>query len=144
MKTQHQELIKKVTKMETIPFVMSGIAADSEGHVISEDGLIAMAEAIEAGETAVAELVTLKANASKLQQAATDAAAAQKTAEDALKVEQGKVATLEAKVAKLEEADGGKPSGAHGAADPKEGEEQDDLSQYETSFDKEAKQLTGA
>ena len=144
MKTEHQQLIKKVTKMETIPFVMSGIAADSEGHVISEDGLIAMAEAIEAGETAVAELVTVKANASTLKQAATDAAAAQKTAEDALKTEQEKVATLEAKVAKLEEADGGKPSGAKGAADPKDPNQKDDLSQYETSFDKEAKQLTGA
>ena len=29
MKTTHQELIKKVTGMDSIPFVMSGIAADA-------------------------------------------------------------------------------------------------------------------
>lgn len=139
MKTQHQELIKKVTGMDSIPFVMSGIAADADGHVISEDGMIAIAEKLEAAENVSADLKNANDAKNKAEADLKIANAAKEKAEADLKTVSDAKATVDKELAELKQKDGGRFSAAAGSDDKGQEGEETDMSQYATSVDNEVK-----
>lgn len=103
MKDSQKAKLKAVTGLKEIPFVTEGIAADTSGHVVSEDGMTRIAEALEASDTAVATATATVqsqldvANAAKVK-AETELAAAKKTITE----KETEITTLNTKVEELE------------------------------------------
>lgn len=117
MKDTQQAKVLAITGMASIPFVMPNIAADVEGHVISENGLIAFVEAVEKGETAIAALADAEAKLNTATADLTTANASLATNQTSLQAANDKVAELEAKIVTLEAQDGGSFSEANSLYD---------------------------
>ena len=111
MKQEHQQKILAVTKMDAIPFVTAGVAADTEGHVISEDGMIAIAEALEAAE-ANAEAAERVA---QLESELVTANDAKLDAQNQLEEANATIQTLQAEVARLKDAPAAPAAGSNPA-----------------------------
>lgn len=90
MTTKNQTQAKKVTGMESIPYLSMGVAADTDGYVVSEDGLTALVEASLLAET----VPTLQAQV-------TAANAAKKLAEDNLITANATIAARDASIVTL-------------------------------------------
>jgi hypothetical protein len=105
MTTKQTEQLKKVTGMTEIPFVSEGIASETSGFVVSEDGLTALVEASVANETAAARIAELEGSLATAQTAQQTAEASLATANTALATSQARVTELEAKVTELEAED---------------------------------------
>jgi hypothetical protein len=140
MKTEHQKKVLAITQQESIPYVMNGIAADAEGHIISEDTLIAMVEAIEAGETAIASLTEAQTNLATAKTELATANASLTTAQADLQAANEKVVALEEKVAKYGNADGGMFTTTAAAKDTDPAPDAQEL----TSVDREKAALAAA
>jgi len=140
MKDSQKKKVLEITKQESLAFVMPGIAADAEGHVISEDGLIALVEAIETGEAASAALATAQAELSTANTALTTAQEAATTAQTALTTAQADLEKANAKIAVLEKKDGGSFSAAGGDKPDTEGKVHN--TEFLTSADAELAALT--
>jgi transcriptional accessory protein Tex/SPT6 len=106
MKDTQKNKLKAVTGMNEIPFVMEGIAAETSGHVISENGMSLIAEALEAADAQAAGLTAVQASLETAQAATATAETALATATETIATRDARIAELEAQVEELE-ADGG-------------------------------------
>lgn len=120
MKTEQKDFLKKVTGMDSIPFVTAGIAADADGYVISEDGLTKLAEAGMANDTTSTKVT-------ELETAATAAATKITALESQVQIlgtekanQATEITTLKAEVEKLGKMDGAAFTGAKGEKDKPE------------------------
>ena len=106
MKDTQKSKLLAITGMAASPFVMPNVAADAEGHVISEDGLIALIEAVENGEAAQAALAETQTRYDALAATIDADATALTIAQTALQIANNEIVTLKEKVVKLEAEDG--------------------------------------
>jgi hypothetical protein len=111
MKQEHQQKILAVTKMDSIPFVSAGIASEHEGHVLSEDALIAVAEALEAAEATQEQAE----RATQLESELVAANDAKLEAQNQLADANATIESLQAEIAQLKEKPAG--TGADAAGD---------------------------
>lgn len=106
MKTEQKIRLLAVTKMEAIDFISEGIESSVSGHVISEDGLTNIAEALEAGEAAQARITELEEQVTTAQTAQHTAEANLATANETINANNTRIQDLEARVTELEEEPG--------------------------------------
>lgn len=134
MTTKNQEQLKKVTGMNEIPFISAGIAADTDGFVVTEDGLTALVEASVENETAQARITELTNQLTTAQAAQQTAEAALATANTNLATANTSLTTLQARVTELE----GEDAGAGSATGKKEDEfAKTEIDALEMPFEKE-------
>lgn len=106
MKDTQKKKILAVTGMTAIFAISEGIAAAADGHIISENGLTLIAEALEAGDAAIANVATMQGQLTTAQTAQQTAEAALATANTTIAANATQIETLEARVAELEEEPG--------------------------------------
>lgn len=140
MKKTHQEKLLAITGMASIPFVMPGIASSTEGHVISEDGAIALIEAVEAGEAAQATLATVQTELATANSTLATAQASLTTVQTELATANTNLEAAQARIVVLEEQDGSGFSGAGGEKADAEGTAI--KPEFKMSADDELKKLT--
>lgn len=102
MKTEQKSKLIAVTGMPEIPFVSAGVSADTDGYVISEDGLTRVAEALEAGDQATAQLADQALQAQQANDARQTAEASLTTANETISANNTRIQQLEARVTELE------------------------------------------
>lgn len=144
------ENVLTASKQEAIPFVASGLVVEADGFLLSEDGLANIDAALEISAAAEAENATLNAAVTELQSrldsantanasALSDAVAAQAAAEASLAVANASIETMQATIAELEGRTAGSFTSTEKAADAGSTEQVDDMAEFETSYDREAK-----
>ena len=120
MKDAQKKKLLAVTGMNEIPFIAEGIESSSTGHIVSEDGLTRVAEALEVADASTERITELEAQLETAQAAQQTAEQNLATANEQLTASQTRVTELEARVAELEEEPGvthtvkGKDKGAPG------------------------------
>ncbi len=102
MKTTQKDKLKAVTGMNEIPYISEGVAAESAGYVISEDGLTRLAESVESGEASAARVTELEGSLQTAQTAQATAETNLATANQTITANNTRIQELEAQVAELE------------------------------------------
>jgi len=121
MKDSQKDFVLKVTGTSSIPYVMAGVASDSEGHVISENGLIALVELAEQAESNQLQVASLNQNLTDLQ-AKFDALQTKVSEnETALASANQTIAEQKQTIDTLKKVDAGSPTVVTAAADPNNG-----------------------
>jgi septal ring factor EnvC (AmiA/AmiB activator) len=106
MKDTQKKKLLAVTGMNEIPFIAEGLESTATGHIVSEDGLTRIAEALEETETAAARVTELEGQLATAQASLQAAEQNLATANEQLTTSQNRVKELEARVAELEEEPG--------------------------------------
>lgn len=111
MTTKNTDQLKKVTGMTEIPYVSEGIAAETSGFVIHEDGLTSLVEASAANEANSSAVAALQSQLDAANTASQNAEAALATANANLATANESIETLQDRVTELEAIDAGDGSG---------------------------------
>jgi len=106
MKTEQQQRILAVTQMEEIGFISEGIESSVSGHIISEDGLTNIAEALEAGEAAQARVTELEEQLNTASAGNTEIQSQLDTANETINANNTRIQQLEEEVAALQAQEG--------------------------------------
>lgn len=106
MKDTQKKKLLAVTGMSEIPFVAEGIESTITGHVLTEDAITRVAEALEANDQTAAALQTATARITELETQLQDAGTARQLAETNLATATEEIGTLQARVDELESEGG--------------------------------------
>jgi transcriptional accessory protein Tex/SPT6 len=106
MKTEHKSKLIAIVGMPEIPFVSAGISSETDGFVVSEDGLTRIAEALVAGEEAAAQVTNQTLLVQQANEARESAEGALATANETIAANATRIEQLEARVSELENEGG--------------------------------------
>lgn len=106
MKDSQKKKLLAVTGQAEIGFIASGIESSETGHIISEDGLTRIAEALEGADVTAAALTQTESNLEAANTARTAAEAELETRTQELATANTRIQELEARVTELENESG--------------------------------------
>jgi hypothetical protein len=108
MKDAQKDFLKKITGMAVIPFVTAGIASESDGFVISEDGITKLVESAMSAEGSAAKVIELTTAATASSTKVVELTSQVETLTAANTKLEGEKVALQTEVTRLGTLDGGK------------------------------------